>query len=320
LNIIAEAPGAFRELKGVEHLSKIVLVDQNPIGSTPASNPATYTGMFDEIRELFCRMPEAKVRGYRPGRFSFNRAGGRCEDCEGMGQQKIEMHNSFINEINTNTEKRINESGIKIAKAQQEAALYNDTIKKLQQQVDQLQANAVDISTLRAKRKKLEQFDYRLQYKIKKISEEMQFYNDNDNCPTCKQNIDVNFKNGIVQQKHKCLTDTNEGVIKLEQEYEKIDEQIERILVVQEKTSKLQNEISKHNAHINSLSLLITSIQEDIEKINNEEKDNTSKTLLLESLQQELNNSHNTKEQLLEEIRVNERILQENKKKEKYVV
>lgn len=92
LNIIAETPGAFRELKGVEHLSKIVLVDQNPIGSTPASNPATYTGMFDEIRELFCRMPEAKVRGYRPGRFSFNRAGGRCEDCEGMGQQKIEMH------------------------------------------------------------------------------------------------------------------------------------------------------------------------------------------------------------------------------------
>jgi len=92
LNVQAEAPGAFRELKGVEHLSKIVLVDQNPIGTTPASNPATYTGMFDEIRELFCRMPEAKVRGYRPGRFSFNRAGGRCEDCEGMGQKKIEMH------------------------------------------------------------------------------------------------------------------------------------------------------------------------------------------------------------------------------------
>ena len=92
LNVAAEAPGAFRDLKGVEHLSKIVLVDQNPIGTTPASNPATYTGVFDEIRELFCRMPEAKVRGYRPGRFSFNRAGGRCEDCEGMGQKKIEMH------------------------------------------------------------------------------------------------------------------------------------------------------------------------------------------------------------------------------------
>ncbi|MFN9720282.1 MAG: excinuclease ABC subunit UvrA [Planctomycetota bacterium] len=92
LNMVAESPGAFREIRGVEHLSKIVLVDQNPIGTTPASNPATYVGVFDEIRELFCRMPEAKVRGYRPGRFSFNRPGGRCEDCEGMGQKKIEMH------------------------------------------------------------------------------------------------------------------------------------------------------------------------------------------------------------------------------------
>lgn len=92
LNIASEAPGAHRELHGVEHLSKIVIVDQNPIGTTPASNPATYTGVFDEIRELFCRMPDAKVRGYRPARFSFNRPGGRCEDCEGMGQKKIEMH------------------------------------------------------------------------------------------------------------------------------------------------------------------------------------------------------------------------------------
>ncbi|MEZ6059694.1 MAG: excinuclease ABC subunit UvrA [Planctomycetaceae bacterium] len=92
LNLSTEAPGPFRELLGIEHLSRIVIVDQNPIGNTPASNPATYTGVFDHIRELFCRMPEAKVRGYRPGRFSFNRAGGRCEDCEGMGQQKIEMH------------------------------------------------------------------------------------------------------------------------------------------------------------------------------------------------------------------------------------
>ncbi|MBL8820414.1 MAG: excinuclease ABC subunit UvrA [Planctomyces sp.] len=92
LNMTTDPPGPFQELKGIEHLSKIVIVDQNPIGNTPASNPATYTGVFDEIRELFCRMPEAKVRGYKPGRFSFNRPGGRCEDCEGMGQKKIEMH------------------------------------------------------------------------------------------------------------------------------------------------------------------------------------------------------------------------------------
>jgi len=92
LNLSTDAPGPHRDVLGIEHLSKVSIVDQNPIGTTPASNPATYTGVFDHIRELFCRMPDAKVRGYRPGRFSFNRSGGRCDDCEGMGQQKIEMH------------------------------------------------------------------------------------------------------------------------------------------------------------------------------------------------------------------------------------
>jgi len=92
LNLASEQPGPFDSIHGVEHLSKIILVDQQPLGSTPASNPATYTGVFEQIRKLFARMPEARVRGYNPGRFSFNRAGGRCDDCEGLGQKKIEMH------------------------------------------------------------------------------------------------------------------------------------------------------------------------------------------------------------------------------------
>jgi len=92
LNLATDAPGPHKDLRGIEHLSKIVVVDQNPIGNTPASNPATYTGLFDHIRELFAKMPDSRVRGYGPGRFSFNRAGGRCDDCEGMGQRKIEMH------------------------------------------------------------------------------------------------------------------------------------------------------------------------------------------------------------------------------------
>ncbi len=87
-----KTPGPFRSLTGTERLSKIVAVDQAPLGATPASNPATYTGVFDLIRELFCRLPAAKARGYKPARFSFNRPGGRCETCEGLGQRKIEMH------------------------------------------------------------------------------------------------------------------------------------------------------------------------------------------------------------------------------------
>ncbi|QDU39982.1 UvrABC system protein A [Maioricimonas rarisocia] len=87
-----EAPGPFDELRGVENISRVIVVDQQPLGATPASNPATYTGVFDPIRELFSKLPDAKIRGYKPGRFSFNRAGGRCEECEGLGQKKIEMH------------------------------------------------------------------------------------------------------------------------------------------------------------------------------------------------------------------------------------
>ena len=87
-----EAPGPHDELLGLDQINKAIIVDQRPLGNTPASNPATYTGVFDQIRELFSRLPEAKVRGYQPGRFSFNRSGGRCEDCEGNGQRCIEMH------------------------------------------------------------------------------------------------------------------------------------------------------------------------------------------------------------------------------------
>ncbi len=85
-------PGAHDEIRGLERINKVIRVDQQPLGSMPTSNPATYTGMFDLIRTLFSQLPEAKVRGYLPRRFSFNAPGGRCEACEGNGQKRIEMH------------------------------------------------------------------------------------------------------------------------------------------------------------------------------------------------------------------------------------
>jgi excinuclease ABC subunit A len=87
-----ERPGAHRELKGFEGLDKVIVIDQTPIGRTPRSNPATYTGMFNHIRDLFAKLPAAKIRGYEAGRFSFNVKGGRCEKCQGDGLIKIEMH------------------------------------------------------------------------------------------------------------------------------------------------------------------------------------------------------------------------------------
>ena len=85
-------PGRHDEIKGIDQLDKVIIIDQSPIGRTPRSNPATYTGLFTPIRELFSQTPEAKLRGYKPGRFSFNVKGGRCESCRGDGIIKIEMH------------------------------------------------------------------------------------------------------------------------------------------------------------------------------------------------------------------------------------
>jgi excinuclease ABC subunit A len=92
LNRARQRPGAHRAIHGLDQLDKIIAVDQSPIGRTPRSNPATYTGLFDVIRDMFSKTQEARARGYKPGRFSFNVKGGRCEVCRGDGQIKIEMH------------------------------------------------------------------------------------------------------------------------------------------------------------------------------------------------------------------------------------
>lgn len=91
-NRTQERPGRFREIRGIENFDKVINIDQSPIGKTPRSNPATYTGMFTHIRNLFAEMPEARVRGYKAGRFSFNVKGGRCEHCSGDGIIKVEMN------------------------------------------------------------------------------------------------------------------------------------------------------------------------------------------------------------------------------------
>jgi excinuclease ABC subunit A len=87
-----EASGAHKRIEGMQYIDKVIVIDQSPIGRTPRSNPATYTGAFSPMRDIFAKLPEAKMRGYRPGRFSFNVKGGRCEACAGDGIKKIEMH------------------------------------------------------------------------------------------------------------------------------------------------------------------------------------------------------------------------------------
>lgn len=98
-----EKPGAHKKIRGLEHIDKAILIDQSPIGRTPRSNPVTYTGAFGKIREIFSQLPQSKVRGYAPGRFSFNVKGGRCESCKGDGMLKIEMH--FLPDVYVTCEK-----------------------------------------------------------------------------------------------------------------------------------------------------------------------------------------------------------------------
>ena len=116
LNGSREVVGAHDSLKGAEHIDKIIEIDQSPIGRTPRSNPATYTGLFGPIRELFAGVPEARVRGYQPGRFSFNVKGGRCENCKGDGILKIEMQ--FLPDVYVTCEvckgKRYNREALEI--------------------------------------------------------------------------------------------------------------------------------------------------------------------------------------------------------------
>ena len=109
-------PLPYRDISGVEHIDKVIEIDQSPIGRTPRSNPATYVGIFDDIRQLFAQLPGAKIRGYKPGRFSFNVSGGRCETCKGAGVRTIEMN--FLPDVYINCEvcngKRYNRETLEI--------------------------------------------------------------------------------------------------------------------------------------------------------------------------------------------------------------
>lgn len=126
-------PLDFKKITGHEHLDKVIDIDQSPIGRTPRSNPATYTGVFDDIRRLFSDLPEAKIRGYKPGRFSFNVKGGRCEDCGGAGMKTIEMN--FLPDVHVNCEtcrgKRYNRETLEVRyKGHSISDVLNMTIEK----------------------------------------------------------------------------------------------------------------------------------------------------------------------------------------------
>ncbi len=151
LNGSNEKPGKCKGVKGLQNIDKIINIDQSPIGRTPRSNPATYTGVFDLIRDIFASTEEAKLRGYQKGRFSFNVAGGRCESCNGDGVHKIEMH--FLPDIYVPCEvckgKRYNRETLEVKykgktiadvldMTVEEALAFFDKIPKIKQKIQTL--------------------------------------------------------------------------------------------------------------------------------------------------------------------------------------
>ncbi|MEC9311892.1 MAG: excinuclease ABC subunit A, partial [Pseudomonadota bacterium] len=136
LNGARQTPAPCETIKGLEHLDKVIDIDQRPIGRTPRSNPATYTGAFTPIRDWFAGLPEAKTRGYKPGRFSFNVKGGRCEACQGDGVIKIEMH--FLPDVYVECEtckgKRYNRETLEVTfKGKSIADVLDMTVEEAQQ-------------------------------------------------------------------------------------------------------------------------------------------------------------------------------------------
>jgi DNA repair exonuclease SbcCD ATPase subunit len=214
-----------------------------------------------------------------------------------LAEEKILMQEKYISQLKQNNEKRINDGKIKISKAEKEKKTHSDQIVTLQETIDKLQDDKADIDKVKTKKKKLEQFEYKLQDKINKLSQEILFYGEHDDCPTCKQNIDESFKCDILEKKQKTLDETNDGFAQLKEEYAKIENRMSAIQTIIEQINDLQADISSHNSQINALNQLINSIDEDIRLLGIPKQSDTESDKL-KQLNQELNSNHEEKESL----------------------
>lgn len=216
-------------------------------------------------------------------------------------ENKIEMQEGYIEEQKNNNEKRINEGKVKIAKTETEKKTYNDSSKDLLKEVTELQLNQSDISAVKERKKKLEQIEFKLNDKINTLKNDIEFYSNNDDCPTCKQNIDHDFKCSTVDGKQETLQQTTDGFEKLRAEYDKINNKLEEIEGVQTRISGLQTEISNNTSQVNALDKIIMSIQEDINNISGDGDRQEGDASKLEDLNVELKGIHKLKEKLTED-------------------
>jgi len=218
-----------------------------------------------------------------------------------LAEEKIKMQNQYIADLKQNTEKRVNEAKVKIAKAEKEKQDYNTLIEDLQTEVNELQENVSDFESLTKKKTKVEQLEYKLQEKIKKLEHDIEFYQDHDNCPVCKQDIKEEFKDQTIEEKEASLKETTEGFNQLQEEWKSINIRIKEIMTIQADISSKQSDISNNNSHINALNKIIDSINEDISKIDNTDKSDETDKKKLDTLQKALVKLESYKEELINE-------------------
>ena len=218
-----------------------------------------------------------------------------------LAEEKIKMQHQYISDLKNNTEKRINESKVKIAKAEKEKIDFSSVIEELQSEVNTLQESVSDFESLTKKKTKVEQLEYKLQEKIKKLEHDIEFYQDHDNCPVCKQDIEDDFKDLTIEEKEASLKETTSGFNQLRDEWQSINTRIQEIMVIQSDIASKQTDISNNNSHINALNKIIDSINDDISKIDNADKSDETEKKKLDTLEKAQVKLQAYKEELINE-------------------
>lgn len=212
--------------------------------------------------------------------------------------EKIDLQNQYLKTVKDDNDKRIQQHHDKIEKSRSEIQEYQQQIEQLNAQVLELSEQIADKDSVSKKKKKIEQLEYKLKDKIASLEKEIQFYDNHDNCPTCKQDIDHEFKCSTVDNKNSTLVETSSGFEQLQEEYQKVTERMEQISDIQQQVNDLLNEINSNNSHINAINQMIGSIQKDIDQLQSEDQDTSELSGKLDELNQQLEACQTLREEL----------------------
>ena len=217
---------------------------------------------------------------------------------EDILNEKIDLQNQYLQTVKDDNDKRIQQHQDKIDKSRNEIQDYQQQIEQLNEQVAELNNSIVDKDSVSKKKKKIEQLEVKIKSKMSSLVKEIEFFDNHDNCPTCKQDIDHEFKCSTIEAKNTTLEDTTVGFEQLQREYYNVTERLEEINGVQEQVNNLLTEINSNNSHINAINQMIGSIQKDIEQLQSEDQDTSELNTKLTDLVQQLEACQTRREEL----------------------